>query len=523
MVDLRIERVYVSPNRANLDCLNIILNHPRYHLRVQEIVWDLALLDDYPTLESFREVLKIDEGKARVALEDHLSTLFQNGDENDTEFESISVEDCMNEAGSLSNVGKAILLSASDQKSLNIIASHAASMSVEDSYVLYQKLYQDEKEIIKRGWDVVGLQRALTQFPNLRRITLTSEVWRPWNPVPSYDTPFYRALPAGFLKPSVWPWVDRMHLKSPQSPSFETTTQNASEQHLPTEWRGYSIVISSLLMNPVPHLQEFILDVGNETLGLPRHLFAFTNLDYTKTIQVLSITALKKLQLSFIDHVTTRYPMRVSTDIGLLKYVISAAPHLEHLDLKWNTLAHHAHNPFGDDFLEFDCLKLKHMALRHARVAIDWLYRFITNSENLATIVLDKIEVASPGQDMFTTRERFFTRLRNHYTATLLQGPRFMWIEHLADRMWRTSKQWVVLDDELNAFLYNGDESPWRWYPTTEEPETLKTGFGWIMDGRDSTVHIKRSEMGNGTRIRPRNPWPIDGSTSDVHPDWRIY
>ncbi|KAF2631004.1 hypothetical protein BU25DRAFT_325212, partial [Macroventuria anomochaeta] len=394
MVELRIERVYISPNRANLECLNTILNHPRYHLRVEELVWDDAQLEDYPTFEKFREALQSDQEKARAALEDHFSTFFQSGDGNDSEYESISVEDCIQEDGILTHIGKAILLSADDKKSRDIIATHAALMSVEDSYVLYQKLYQDEKEIIKRGWDVAGLQRAFTQLPNLRRITITSEVWRPWNPIPSYNSPFYRALPPGFRKPSVWPWVDRSHLDSPQPFYLDRSKQDVSEHHLPAKWRGYSIIMSSLVASPATHLQEFVLDVGNETIGLPHELFALPNIDYTNTIRVLSTTPLKKLQLSFIEHVTSGYSGPASADIDLLMYVISAAPYLEHLDLKWNTLPHQTNSPFADGFLEQNCPRLKHVALRHAKIASAWLYNFVTNSENLEIVVLDKIELA---------------------------------------------------------------------------------------------------------------------------------
>ena len=46
-VYLRIDRIYVSPNRANLDYLHQILAHPTYPGRVREIVWDDALLKEY--------------------------------------------------------------------------------------------------------------------------------------------------------------------------------------------------------------------------------------------------------------------------------------------------------------------------------------------------------------------------------------------------------------------------------------------------------------------------------------------
>jgi hypothetical protein len=71
-VDLRIDRLYVSPNRTNLECLKKILDHPRHRLKIIEIVWDDAQLDEYADLESFRNALIIDENEKRTAIEEML-------------------------------------------------------------------------------------------------------------------------------------------------------------------------------------------------------------------------------------------------------------------------------------------------------------------------------------------------------------------------------------------------------------------------------------------------------------------
>lgn len=526
MVELRIDRVYISPNRANLDCLNNILNHPSYCLQVQELVWDDARLEQLPTFDVFRERIGSDQAKARVALEDHLSTLFQNNAEDDAEFESIGVQDCLQDDGELTDIGKAILLSANDEKSKDIIANRAAIMSVEDSYVLYQKVYQDEGEIVKRGWDVTALQRALEQLPNVRRITITSEIWRPWHLIPTYDTPFHRALPAGFRKPSVWPWVDRSHIDSP-----DLFALDESAQHLPAKWRGYSIIMSSLASRPVPNLQEFVLDTGSENIGLPKELFASPNLDYTNSIQVFSTIPLKKLQLSIVEHpIRGELRDRNIDDIGLLKGVISVTPNLEDLDLKWSLSPNYQDESFDEffdeSFLRARCPGLKNIALRHARLSHDWLYHVITSLGNLVSVTLDKIYIETR-----TYREvSIFHRFQQHYAGRCFRGPNFTWIEYLRDPadpesvQLRTSKLWAVVDDELDAFLYDGGELPFEsLFQGGAQGALLKADFGWIMNGRDPTVHISKSNESIVAAIAMRNPWPIDGSTATVHPQWRIY
>ncbi|KAJ8116434.1 hypothetical protein OPT61_g2135 [Boeremia exigua] len=522
-VELRIDRVFISPNRANLDCLSGVLNHPRYCLRVQEIIWDDSQLDEYLTLEKFRERLESDQEKAKTALEDHLSTPL-GGEDHGASHESIGIEDCIDEDGSLTHIGKAILLGSDDKRSADMIASHAASMSIEDSYALYQKLYQDEKEIIKRAWDVAGLQRALTQLPNLRRITLTSEIWRPWIPIPTYDTPFFRALPAGFRKPSVWPWICCHHSSSVDPPRYNTSTQRLS-----AKWRGYSIIMALLVSYPVSNLQEFVIDTGQETIGLPQELFALPNIDFRNTIQVLSTASLKKFQFSLVEQITglpdRDFSGALSVDIDLLEHVISVMPHLEFLDLKWRSLSQHGCNSFPGGFLQQSCPRLKHLSLRYTKLTGRWLYDLIVGHKSLETVVLDKVEFIDHGPDSISAHEEVFSRLREHYASMCLRGPKFTWIEHITrhptDRLAHTCTHWVVIDEELDAFLYDGAISPWLWESLPSQIQTPKDLPGWIMDGRNSSFSKRRSEA--LSVVGTRNPWPTDCSMSNVHHDWRTY
>jgi hypothetical protein len=450
-VELRIDRVYVSPKRANLDCLNNILNHPLYRLQVQEIVWDEAQLVSIATIQEFCQVLEYDASIAKMVLGDHLKTLMRSGGD-DTEFEQIKVEDCVQEDGRPNDIGKAILLSANDHKSRYYIANNAAKMSVKESYELYQKLYQDEKEIIKRGWDVALLQRALTELPTLKRITLTSEVWTNRSHFPSYHTPFFRALPAGFRMPSVVGSV----LKRP-----------LPEQRLSIDWRGYSIIMSSLVTCPVPHLREFIVDSGSERVGLPHELVALPNIDYTNTLRMLSSTPLKMLQLPFCD--STAFDHSASrVGLDLLEHVITAAPHLEHLDLKFCIVLEEENLrfPLSYGFFERNCPGLKHIALRHAQARFDWLFNLVTTSKNLQSILLDKIHIIDPaGRRPDEIEPLFFTRLKEHFAAASQQGPSFTWIGDIpAQPNYQNDYQkrllCQVLDDDLNAFLYDDGELP---------------------------------------------------------------
>ncbi|KAF3044022.1 hypothetical protein E8E12_006770 [Didymella heteroderae] len=507
--DLRIDRVYVSPNRANLDCLNNILNHPQYRLQVRELVWDDGQLEQLPTFELFQDRIESDEKQARIALEDHLSTLFESNTENEADYESIGVQDCLLDDGELTDIGKAILLNANDERSKNIIVSRAASMGVEDSYDLYQKLYQDEREIIKRGWDENALLRALEQLPNLRRITITTEVWRPWNLTPLYDTPFRRALPAGFRKPSVGPWTDWGLSELLRA----GLARDGFVQDLSTEARGFSILMSSLASKPVFGLQEIIIDTGCDNCGLPLEIFSFPKLDYTNSVQVFSIAPLKRLQLSVVEHGAHIHDQR--TD--LLSGVLGVTPSLEDLDLKYS-IPNPSGAPgelFNDDFLRMHCPRLKRFALHLATTTNSWLFNVIKSLENLEYVVLDRIQL----DDSATNNDIVFHRLQQHYAGRCSRGPRFSWVDALCDQFrvhgskFRMSRWLAIVEEELDAFLYDGGEFPLAWLELEppyyfERRAVVKPNVGWILDARDPTVRIRNTEASAANAMAMRS-WPV--------------
>jgi hypothetical protein len=510
-VELRIECVYVSPNRANLDCLNNILNHPRYCLQVQELVWDDSQLQQLPTFESFRDCIALEEAQARMALEDHLSTLFRSNAEDGQEHKTIGVRDCVGHDGELTDIGKAILLDADDETSKSIIASRASSMSIEESYVLYQKLYQDETEIIKRGWDVLALSRAVEQLPNLRRVTITTEAWRPWNLRPIYDTPFHRALPIGFRKPSVWPWL-------------HWDTSDLVDPLARTEERGYSILVSLLATRPILSLQEFVVDTGRQCVGLPLELFALPKLDYTNSVRAFSTAPLKRLQLSIVEQNPRTYNGPL---IDLLKGVISATPNLEDLDLTYSTSSSRrgaTGELFDENFLQTRCPGLKRIALRLAKVMNNWLCNVIKSLENLERVVLDRIEP----EYCASISDIVFYRLRQHYAAQCSRGPILTWIETLGDHSnpekCRLTSRWLaVVEEELNAFLYDGGEFPLTWLDPAlpYQPQRfafIKPNVGWIMDARDSTIRTPNTTGSAATAMATTSPWPVYQSTAICRP-----
>lgn len=473
-VELRIDRVYVSPNRANLECLKRILGHKRYCNQVQEIVWDDAQLEEYPSLEGFGQAIHDDERQLAKDIETRLEHVINGQEDDSPEYQALEYCDLFQD-GRLTDIAKGILLQYDDQTSRDLIARSAAMMSVEESYAIYQDLYRGQQEIMKKGDDVAALHHALAGFPNLRRVTLTSEAWRPWNNSPIYNTPFFRSLPPGFRKPSVWPWLGPRPRPTPSQTAHIDKAMSQDIRRLPTEWRGYSILVSTLVAMPNPKIEEFIIDTGNECTGLPHQLFAAPNMDFTLTLRMLQHLPLKKLKLAINSHGAAQMGYTYLTS-GLLFSALNAMPYLESLDL--NTNSHGRRNSPQACWIDPTTLfpspllkRLKQFALRNT-VLLGNLSELISEMTSVKSITLDNIWSTSVG-GFETSLSSLFHLLRDEF-ALNGRKPRFEVILPIRQDGVETSRSWLV-GEEISAFLYDGGECP---FPCRQE-------MGWIVDDRD--------------------------------------
>lgn len=491
-VDLRIDRVYISPNRANLGSLQRILQHPRYRNRVHEIVWDDAQLEEYPTLDSFRDAVDMDERRTMQVVENRLAAAIWGYDDDSPEYRSLELDDFFAQDGRLTDVAKGILLSYNDQFSKDVIARNATMMSIEDSYLLYQKLYQEEQDIIKRQVDAAALRRALSDFPNLRRITLTSEVWRPWNLYPDYDTPFYRSLPPGFRKPSVWPWLGhRPQATTAQLAHRDKVISEQGIKSLALDWRGYSIIVAALLKTSNSRIDGFIIDAGNECTGISHQLLASSNSDYDNTVRMFRHLRLKRLNLVINSQSSGDGPNSMYSS-GLLKRALECLQYLEHLDFNphWRARRYQ----LEPRELSFDpsafipegmSSRLKTFALRNVIVEESKLRYLLEDMISVEHVVLDNVYLTSDEGNWF----HFFHQLQSHYAESPMSSrPNFEWIEPFDDDSFANNRCYLV-DDELDAFLHDDAECPFE----NHNAQQLKTNMGWVIDDRDKSFKVKKA------------------------------
>jgi hypothetical protein len=502
-VDLRINRVYISANSANLNCLQKILNHPRYKYHVHEIVWDDAQLDEYPDLESFRRVVELDESNSKREIENMLEWYlgFSQGD--NEEHRDFEHDDFFAEDGSLTEVAKGILLRHNSQFARDAIAQNATRISVEESWDYYQMLHQEEQELMSQRSDVAALRRTLAECPNLRRITLTSAIWHPWQLQPHYHTPFFRSLPPGFRKPSLWPWLSYRPQATPAQAVYRDKTlrtliseKNAS---LPREFRGYSIVVSTLLDMRNSSISEFIIDTRMETTGISHQLFATPNADWINTVSLAGMLPLTRLKLSInsygADHTTIDSYLRSDQ----IEKALRNMPLLEHLDFSPNCRARRNETSVTDwGFHWRDCIpkevaeRLKTLTIRNANMLFNSVWDMITSLVNAHHITLDNISMDSP--QLRPTYYALFRGLWIHYETTQVQKtrPSFTVVEPIdagpggryrAKLIWEELSYWVHGDDYHNGCPFEDRLA-----------RQIKDGVGWVVDDRDQEFSMLASE-----------------------------
>jgi len=487
-VYLRIDRVFISPNRANLDYLHTILAHPRYKGRVHEIVYDSTRLARYPTLGSFRRAIVNDERDIRRAISSRLDEAIEIYGDDSPQYRLLDVEGLQNdEDGYLTDPVKEILLRYEDDFSRDVLARNATMMSIEDSYAVYQALYHEEQEIVTQQLDADALHRALVGLPKVKRVTLTSEAWWPWNIRPKYNTPFHRSLPPGFRKPLVYTDRDR--------PGPLINVSGPPDAY-PSECRCYTVILSALLSTPIPSIEEFIIDSENLHTGISEHIFEPASALFEDTRLMFQRTPLKRLRLSFCYCSCADLKEQGAENNFVIPLLLSELKQLEHLDLNIEErLNDHAEMPL---ISHNDMARLKTITLREFNIEDDELFDTLVALKNAEHITLyHMINISSP-----IHWAQLLQRLKEHY-ATTMDGtkPHYTIVEPIPldvlDNPFGTAESFShLVDDEIDAFLYGEADCPFLDTTDTDDEWNFgKMHVGWRVYDRDWAVRERMAEV----------------------------
>ncbi|CAN9206958.1 unnamed protein product [Alternaria alternata] len=454
-VYLRIDRIYVSPNRANLDYLHQILAHPTYPGRVREIVWDDALLKEYSTLEGFRAAIIADERETTRAIERRLEEAMEIYGDSDPDYRPLEMEDLLQD-GRLTEAAKEILLRYDDQFSRDVLARNATMMSIEDSYALYQELYRQEQELVEQQIDAMALHQALNGFPNE-----SEDMFAQWHP------------------------------------SAANPPKNAKP--LPAEHRNYGVVVSAILAMPDPHIEEFIVESEHQARSYYHCFLTETSQNYRLTKQMFQRTRLKRLKMIFTP--PNDYLMSPE-GLNNLKSLLVELQYLEYLDLGFNDSRSGRSWRF---FLRFNPIpeamrsRLRCLTLRNVKLSEEDLRDMFTTSPNLQNVTLhDCFQRMRPGCNW----PWLFKQLRDYYHGEVnVSKPSFTVLAPL-------SRQYSQLvNEEVDDFLY-GDgtaERPFVTSPPRPGANALKPHMGWKVWDRDESVRERMAEVAEREEMQERD------------------
>ncbi|KAF2995070.1 hypothetical protein E8E13_002544 [Curvularia kusanoi] len=451
LVSLRITRVFLSPNRTNIDAFRGIARSD-FRTQVREIIWDDAKLEFYERqklskFDSLRIREELRSGGGQVALQGKtfqhfIGTIEEQTDDLDEEEAASRMEE---------------LWGSSHQE-----------MSLEESFDLYNRLYDEQQAIITSGEDVETLTLGLTSFPNLDRVTISSETWRIKPLFPRFSTPFFRSLPPGFQMPLPWAWLGR---DSGDPPEDQLEKLRLPWDDAKEEWRGYQIVISALTTTS-HSVKELVIDTNHELTGISYQLFTSEqSIDYTTTVQLFRTVPLTRLELML--NTTTAEETEFSCfHSKSLRTALSYLSSLRHLALGASIDTADDDNLLDvqetwldiDDILPIDALKLnlRSLELRNFLLYGRSLYSALAALASLSTIQLDCVALSGD----FTWRD--------------------FWFQAKSDLVWKPDRPTIVfrrkasspdlrLDStaELIAFLYGEAECPF----TEQVPEVANVGY----------------------------------------------
>lgn len=270
---LRISRVFLSPNRTNIDVFLAIAQHEHYRERVKEVIWDDAQLFNYIDPQYY-----------------------------DLEFQ-------LDHSGSADPRQAMLPEYAARRKEL--WGEGVTSSTPDSAFRFYRNtLLRQQDAILAADEDVVALRAGLRAFTNLERATVTADAWGPRWLFPRLETPFFRQLPAGFWMPLPTAWHGDVVARIRRNGARPRDPNHDWERHLARPWdeerachRGYRALTAELLAlrreHPAarPPVRELVVDANRGLNGLP-HALLRPSRDHLATLALFSALPLTRLDLA---------------------------------------------------------------------------------------------------------------------------------------------------------------------------------------------------------------------------------
>lgn len=304
---LRIDRVFISANSRNVEVFRAIADHETFRTGVTEVIWDDARLKTW---------------------EPEDPELDDDWDDDSGGYPEWFERTC--EANAERMVGRAI----DEGDPIGDIAREKqleAQLPYKASWDYYQKLIQQQDEVLASGADIDAFRYGLERFPSLIRITITPAT-HGFLFLPLYQTPMIRSFPYGFnyLIPRTWPTIEHdepeAHLWNNGGPG---------EEEMKNQWRGFRVITRILAQELHHNISEFVVNVHRLNTGLNCRIFDQPNEEHNNFVKMLQRPGFRHLHLSLLvggleDQSWSSYRN------GYLQLALAEAKDLEHMSLHTN-------------------------------------------------------------------------------------------------------------------------------------------------------------------------------------------
>jgi hypothetical protein len=294
---LHLDRVFLSANPRNIEVARAIADHETFRHGILEIIWDDALfVHDIPRPNE--QILLLMDSSTPPRKERDPPRWFERA--------------CKENIENLKH---------------RKVTKRDPDLSFSESWDYYQKLLEQQAEVLASGADADALRYALERFPSLRRIIITPAAYGKLD-TPLYEMPVIRSFPEGFNYPipHSWPFHD-LGVGPYVVPPWNDETAKK-------QWRGFCIVTNELAKQKGHHVSELVIDVKELDTGLSCRVFDQPCEEYDNLVDLLRRPGFSRIDLALLADGQYYDDDWSSFRSGYLKQALGAAPDLLHVSFR---------------------------------------------------------------------------------------------------------------------------------------------------------------------------------------------
>ncbi|KFY88162.1 hypothetical protein V498_06888 [Pseudogymnoascus sp. VKM F-4517 (FW-2822)] len=500
---LRLDRVFISANPRNVEVFTAIAEHSVFRAQITEIIWDDALL-------YVRRVPDADE----YASSDEE---YEDETDEDGEWDKYGI----NWRGKVpgwfrkacrENVSDMRFYCGVDVDRPSLIARAqqlAEQMPMEEAWAYYQKLLEQQRDVLNSKAHINALEKHVGSFPELQRITITAATHgRLYNPL--YETPMIRAFPCGFNHyiPRCWPVPNGI------IPECDPWDEDGSD------WQGFRVVTRLLAEGrDLGRVTDLCVDAHELEMGLNSRVFERENRTLHDFEAVLKRPNFTHLQLDLMVDPDSEQVDVLSS--GLLRRALAGGRGLEYLSFRTcmeicrRSDSEDFHVPLRTIFTPTSHPRLQHFGIAHLYVKQDDVLALLTSMpKTLRSVELSTIRCID-GKSSYQT---LLWAIRDKLGWAERDPRPTLTISTELQNIMPGRAVW--LDDELYDFLYQGGRNPFGDDETTKDANDIDYGFGWEEDSFEpdhERPHVDLDDLadmgyvrrlvnrsgGNRTTVRP--------------------